>query len=193
MRLVIFLLIMGATWWLVNRLEAAPQGVEVDGSRVVVRTHDFEATFRRLVPVSQSYMVFGGNNDQHRNGLTHALVAGLPMSHARAIHASYPDFHRCASPGASQAKRLIEDMSLIATTRAARDALIEVVNLHDERIRAGGDRTCLTLSGAQLMLDSIHLRQDGQDVTHEVGRHFSRSHFYLAEQVEIPDCATLLR
>jgi hypothetical protein len=138
-------------------------------------------------------MVFGGTNDPHRNGLTHALVAGLPMPQARAIHASYPDFHRCASQGASQAKRLVEEMSLIATTRAARDALIEVVDLHDERVRSGGDRTCLTVSGAQLMLDSIHLRQDGRDITQDVSKHFSRTRFFLAEQVEIPDCVTLLR
>ena len=193
MRIVTFLLIMAATWWLVNRLEVAPQGVAVNGNRVVVQTDDIEATFRRLAPVSETYMVFGGNNDQRQNSMVHALVAGLPMPKARAIHASYPDFHRCASPGASQAKRLTEEMSLIATTRAAHDALIEVVDLHDERVRSGGDRTCLTVSGAQLMLDSIHLRQDGRDITQDVSKHFSRSRFFLAEEVEIPDCVTLLR
>ncbi len=197
MRLVIFLLIMAATWWLVSRLEVASQRVEVDASRVVVRTEDFETTFRKVGPMSGSFMVFGGNNDQHRNLATHALVAGLPMQHARSIHASYPDFHRCASPGAAQAKRYIEDLSLIASTRAARDTLVDVVDLHAERIRSGGDRTCMTLAGERLMLESIRLRQDGQDltqdVTPELGQAFSRSHVYLAEQVAIPDCATLLR
>jgi hypothetical protein len=192
-RVLIFLLVMGSTWWLVNRLDAAPQGVRVDGSQVVVQTDDVEATFRRLTSASGSYMVFGGNNDQQRNSMVHALVAGLPMLTARAIHASYPDFHRCASPGAAQAKQSIESLQMIGTTRAARDALIEAVDLHDERIRSGGDRTCLTFSGAELMLDSIRLRHDGQDVTHEVGRLFGNSRFFLAEQVELPDCVALLR
>jgi hypothetical protein len=190
---VIFLLLMGSTWWLVNRLDAAPQGVAVNGSQVVVQTDDVEATFRRLAPVSESYMIFGGNNDQQRNSMVHALVAGLPMPRARAIHASYPDFHRCASSGAAQAKQSIESMQMIGTTRAARNALIEAVDLHAERIRSGGDRTCLTFSGAELMLDSIHLRHDGQDVTREVGKLFGRSRFFLAETVELPDCVSLLR
>ena len=193
MRIVIFLLLMGATWWLVNRLEVTPQGVEVEVSQVVVRTGDFEMTFRKVGPLSGSFMVFGGNNDQHRNLATHAVVAGLPMQQARAIHSSWPDFHRCASPGAAQAKRYIEDLSLIASTRAARDTLVDVVDLHTERIRSGGDRTCLTVAGERLMLESVRLRQNGENLTQEVGRAFSRSHFYLAEQVEIPDCMTLLR
>jgi hypothetical protein len=184
---------MAGSWWLVNRLEAAPQGVVVNGNQVVVQTDDIEATFRRIAPVFASYMVFGGNNDQRQNSMVHALVAGLPMPKARAIHASYPDFHRCASPGAAQAKQSIESMQMIGTTRAARSALIEAVDLHAERIRSGGDRTCLTFSGAELMLDSIHLRRDGQDVTQELGRLFGRSRFFLADQVELPDCVSLLR
>ena len=115
------------------------------------------------------------------------------MQQARAIHSSWPDFHRCASPGAAQAKRYVEDLSLIASTRAARDALVDVVDLHAERIRSGGDRTCVSLTGERLMLESIHLRQNGEDLTQELSRAYSRSHFYLAEQVEIPDCVTLLR
>jgi hypothetical protein len=192
-RLLIFMLIMGATWWLVNRLEVAPRGIEVDATQVVVQTDDFEMTFRKVGPLSGSFMVFGGNNDQHRNLATHVVVAGLPMQQARAIHSSWPDFHRCASPGAAQAKRYIEDLSLIASTRAARDTLVDVVDLHAERIRSGGDRTCLTLAGERLMLESVRLRQNGDDLTQEVGRALGRSHFYLAEQVEIPDCVTLLR
>ena len=70
---------------------------------------------------------------------------------------------------------------------------MDVVDLHAERIRSGGDRTCVTLAGERLMLESVRLRQNGEDLTQEVGRAFSRSHFYLAEQVEIPDCVTLLR
>jgi hypothetical protein len=190
--LVTFALLAAAGYLLVGRLSLGSAGITLDGQQVLVETSDFEVRFTRVGHLSGSYMVFGGNNERPTNSVTHAIMATLGMHHAKFIAESYPDFHRCASPGAAQAKRLIEDMSFIGATRNAQRALAKVVDLHTKRIRSGGDRTCVSVSGAELMLDSMHLKHDGRDVTRDFAGAFKHSRFYLAEDVEIPDCQTLL-
>ena len=191
-RVVIFALVMGAAYWLVNHVGLGG-GVRLEDGQVIVAVKDFEAHFSRGAPVSASYMVFGGTNDRHPNALHDAHIVTLEMRHAQLIHASYPDFHRCSSPGAAQAKRYIEDFSVIGAGGSEQRALRRVVDLHDERVGGGGDRTCLTLAGAELHLESVTLLADGRDVTREVAGAFRRTRFVLADEVEIPDCQSLLR
>jgi len=44
-----------------------------------------------------------------------------------------------------------------------------------------------------LLLDSVRLDHDGQDITGSVGPLLAHTKLVLAEQVEIEDCQTLLR
>jgi hypothetical protein len=191
-RLLAIVLFLLAGYGLVNAIDPGA-AVRIEGRNVIVRTDDFEARFARLAPFSDSYMVFGGLNDQPKNSLTHATVATLAMRHAEAIHQRYPDFHRCSSPGAAQAKRWIEQMDFIGANRRTRKALVDVIDRHERSLRSGGDRVCLRVSGAELALESLKLRADGSDVTQQFQPAFRRSHFYLAEDVAIPDCQIALR
>ena len=50
----------------------------------------------------ETYMLFGGDAQQHRNSITHVIAAGLPILNARAISDIYPDFYMCKSPGAKR-------------------------------------------------------------------------------------------
>jgi hypothetical protein len=192
-RVVVFVLLIVAGYWLMNTLGVSGLGPRVDGRQLVIETSDLEVSFSRMGDLSESFMVFGGNNDQLKNSMTHVTLSALAMPHVRTIHQSYPDFHECKSPGAPQAQRLTETMSLIGADRGAQSALIDVVNLHKQQVGGGGERTCVTLTGAQLDLDSVRLRHDGTDITREVRPALRRTRFYVADEVEILDCQLLLR
>lgn len=156
-------------------------------------TKDFEVRFARTAGLCDSFMIFGGNNDQHENSFTHAILSGLPISHAREISQSYPDFHMCKSPGAKRAQRLTETLSMIGANGRAKRALIDVVSEHGKRVSSGGERTCVRMSGSGLELDSVRLKANGDDVTRDIARLHSRSRFYLADEVRLVDCQSLLR
>ncbi len=168
-------------------------GTRVEASTVVRDMKDFETTFSRVEDVADAYMIFGGDAKQRVNGFTHASVAALPIQEARWIAQRHPDFHRCASPGSKLAKDRIAPMSFVAADGTARDALAEAVELHEDRLRDDGDRTCFRVRGARLEIESIRVKHDDQDVTRRFAKPLSKTDFYLAEQVELADCAALLR
>ena len=191
--LVILALLVAVGYALVNEVSLGSAAVRIDGSHVVVDTGQLEVRFTRAGSLSDSFMVFGGNAERHANSFTDATLATLAMRHAQLIHQSYPDFHRCKSPGAAQAQRLTETSNFVGANRGARRALVKAVGLHDERVGQGGERTCVSVNGEQLRFDSVRAKQDGSDLTQQLGRAFAGASFYLAESVEIPDCQTLLR
>jgi hypothetical protein len=192
-RVMVFVLLVAAGYWLVNTLGVSGLGPRVDGRQLVIETSDLELRFSRMGDLSESFMLFGGDNDQRKNSMTHVTLSGLAMPHVRTIQQSYPDFHKCNSPGAPQAQRLTKSMSLIGADRGAQSALVDAVNLYKKRVGGGGERTCVTLTGAQLELDSVRLKHDGTDITREVRPALSHNRFYVADDVEIPDCQLLLR
>jgi hypothetical protein len=192
-RLFALIAIVVAAYALIDRIDTTSNGLTLEGREVAVETADFVARFTRAGSASESYMIFGGSNEQPRNSLSHTTLAALAMRHAELIHQSYPDFDRCSSPGAAQAKRWIETLNLIATSRSVEKVLVETIDVHGERIRSDGTRTCVSLTAAPLYLESVRLKEDGRDLTQEVGRVFHEVDFYLAEQAELVDCKTLLR
>lgn len=192
-RVMVFVLLVAAGYWLMNTLGVSGLGPHVDGRQLVIETSDLELRFSRTGDLSESFMVFGGDNDQRKNSMTHVTLSGLAMPHVKTIHESYPDFHRCNSPGAPQAQRLTETMSLIGADQGAQGALVDVVSLYKKRVRGDGEQTCVTLTGAQLDLDSVRLRHDGTDITREVRPALRHTRFYVVDEVEIPDCQLLLR
>ncbi len=192
-RLLVIAGVLFLAYWATGIVVGQTGVPRVEGGTVHLDTDDLEVRFATLGPVSESYMLFGGNNEQPRNSLTHATMATLEISHARLIHERYPDFHMCKSPGAAKAKRLIETVSFLAAGRRARNALVEAVDLNEERVRSGGERTCLTVSGSELSLDAVRLKQNSEDITSELRPKLARTRMVLAESAEIVDCQPLLR
>lgn len=195
-RLFLIAILACAAWFVTNHVDisiGSGVGTTVQGRRVIREAGQLEASFSKYGSLDETYMLFGGNTDEHPNSLTHAIVAGLPMRHARAISASYPDFHRCASPGAAQAKSFVENLSVVAANRASRNTLDEAVRLFHERVRAGGERTCIRVSGAPLSLDSVRVKEADEEITQQVAQAYDRMNLVLAEEVELEDCLTLLR
>jgi hypothetical protein len=197
-RLLLSSLVLGGAWFLVNHVGIAsldPRGVgtRVDGREVVRDMGEAEARFSVVGSADAAYMLFGGQVAPRRHSVVHATVAGLPIQHARLIAASYPDFHLCKSPGAPQAQRFTENLSLLAANRGARDALAEALDLYHARIGGDGERTCIQVAGAPLDLESVRLRDGSRDFTDQVARALARERIVLAERVQILDCRELLR
>ncbi len=67
------------------------------------------------------------------------------------------------------------------------------MDLNEERVRSGGERTCLTVSGSELSLDAVRLKQNSEDITSELRPKLARTRMVLAESAEIVDCQPLLR
>lgn len=194
-KLLLLLVLAAAGGWVyTNGIHLTP-GVDtrVEGRKVVLDSADVEVRYSQLGRVDETWMLFGGDATQRKNSPIHASLAGLPIVSARAIGARHSDFHLCRSPGADDAKRLTESLSFVAADGAALAGLQEAHALFEERLRSGGERTCVTVSGAQLLLDSVRLTHDDQDITGSFGPLLSRTKLVLAERVEVEDCQALLR
>jgi hypothetical protein len=195
----LYLVIVASGGWLllnavgVSSLDPRGVGTRMEGSRVVRDEGDLETRFARTGQLDETWMLFGGDATQRRNQATHGSFAGLPLRHARAIAARHPDFHLCRSPGAEDAKRHIESVNVVVADRAARAALADAVGLFDARLgRPDSERTCVSIRGAPLTLESVTVKQNGEDLTAQVAPLYQRTKLVLAERVEIRDCRPLL-
>ena len=192
-RLLIFAAVVALAYGLTSVVVEQSGGLRTEGRTVRLDTQDLEVCFTRLTALSDSFMLFGGNATQVRNSFTHAIVAALAIDEARLISARYPDFHLCKSPGAANAKRLIQTLSFVGASSGTRRTLAKAVDLHLERVRSGGIRTCLTIAGAELALDSIRLKENAADITEQVRSKLDSTRLILVESAEIVDCEPLLR
>jgi hypothetical protein len=73
------------------------------------------------------------------------------------------------------------------------NALVDAVDLFEERLGADGERTCISVSGAPISLKSVHLVQNGADITRDVAPALNEFKLILAQSVQIQDCQSLLR
>jgi hypothetical protein len=196
-RIFFFILLVVTGWFLLNVIGVSidPRGVgtQVQGREVIRDANQLEARFRVVGSLHESYMLFGGDAQQRRNSITHVTAAGLPIRNARSIASTYPDFHMCKSPGAKQAMQHTQTLSFVAADRAALNTLIDAVDLFEERLAAGGDRTCISVSGAPISLESVHIVQNGADITRDVAPSLNQTKLVLAQSVQIQDCQSLLR
>jgi hypothetical protein len=191
--LLFLILVAGGAYAFVNHVSLSSGNVRTEGRHTVVDADEIEVRFLRAGAASESLMVFGGTAERRRNSFTDATMSTLESYQARAISQRYPDFHKCASPGAAQAKRLIETTHFVAANGGIRRKLAKAVEEHDRRVGSGGDRMCVGVRGQELVLDSIRVKENGMDITQQFAPHFAGSQFLLAESVETPDCRTLLR
>jgi hypothetical protein len=190
-RLLLVLALLAAGYLVWNHLGLRGAGTRIEGSSVIVDADQLEATFERGTLTDETWMIFGGLADRPRNSLSHVTLAGLPLPDARMISASHPDFHRCSSPGAAQAKRLVRDRNFVAATDSVWGTLVDTLELFEERLHADGERTCVRVRGADLDLERVRLRENGADITADV-RPRMQIRFELAEEAEIVDCQEAL-
>ncbi len=99
----------------------------------------------------------------------------------------------CKYPGVKQAMQHTQSLSFVAADRAALNTLVEAVDLFEERIGTGAERTCISVTGAPISLESVHLVQNGADITRDVAPALNKFKLVLAQSVQIQDCQSLLR
>jgi len=169
-----------------------PLAPSVGGREIAIQTDDLEVRFDRYGAVSETYMLFGGTDAEMKNSISNVFVSGLAIRHASFISQRYPKFYRCSSPGAAQAKKLIENMALIAADGSTRNTLKRAIALHEDSLASGGDRTCLRFRGEQISLRSAKHREGGFDLTRELTKGYRQTDFFFVNDAEIADCKALL-
>ncbi len=93
------------------------------------------------------YMLFGGESVEHKNLPNPITLAGLEIADAKPIYARYPDFHRCASPGAALAQPKVEHLNLIPADVQVLDELKATLQEYEYNLGSDGDRVCVSLTG----------------------------------------------
>ena len=195
-RFFFFILLVGTGWFVLNVIGISidPRGVgtTIEGRNVILDADQLEARYSVVGSLHESYMLFGGDVQNRRNSITHATAAGLPILNARAISAVHPDFHMCKSPGAKQAMKHTKTLSFVAADRAALNTLVDAVDLFKERLQSGGERTCISVTGAPLSLESVVVVENGADITRDIAGAINQTQLVLAQSVLIQDCQSLL-
>ncbi len=190
-RLVAVVALLGGAAYLVQRYATSnPLRPEITEHEVVIRTDDLEIHLDRQGSVNQTYMVFGGTKVERTNQFSNVTLATIEIERAAVLRQSYPDFHRCSSPGARPAQRAVKTTHFIAADGSTRKKLRKVVELHERGVGKNGDRTCVTVVGEELSLDSILLAKNGADISPEGNSRLMKTRYVLARSVEIPDCLT---
>jgi hypothetical protein len=184
-------LLAAAAYVLVNRVESNPLSPELTRREVTVQSRHSEVRFQRGLPLDDAYMLFGGNSSEQRGHFTNVLLSGLAQRHVSLISRRYPDFTQCRSPGAASAKQAIEQMALIGRDGRARNTLLEVLQLHEERLQDGSERTCVSLRGQRLHLTSARATNTDVDLTDAIRNGHTQVDFYLVEEAAIVPCTNL--
>ncbi|HEX9814909.1 MAG TPA: hypothetical protein VGB31_08195 [Myxococcota bacterium] len=196
-RILFFILLVGTGWFLLNVIGVSidPRGIgtKIQGREVIVDADQLEARYSVVGSLHETYMLFGGDAQQRRNSITHVTAAGLPILNARSIAAVHPDFHLCKSPGAKQAMQHTQTLSFVAADRTALNTLVEALDLFEERLQSGGERTCISVTGAPISLESVKVVENGADLTRDVAGAVKQTRLVLAQSVQIQDCQPLLR
>ncbi len=140
--LLFFAVVAAGGWMLLNHvglagLDPCGVGTVLEGSQVLKADGDVETRLIRIGSLDETWMLFGGDTTRRRNQATDVSFAGLPLEHARAIAARHPDFHLCRSPGAADAKRLVQRINVIAADLAPLFARGELLLAERVEIRDG--------------------------------------------------------
>ena len=138
-------------------------------------------------------MIFGGNDAEQGGHFTNMLLSGIAQRHVSLISQRYSDFTQCRSPGAASAKQAIEHMGLIGRDGRARNTLLEALQLHEERLQDGSERTCVSLRGQRLHLTSARAANADVDLTDAIRNGHTQVDFYLVDEAAIVPCTNLTR
>jgi len=186
-------LLAAAAYVLVNRVESNPLSPELTRRELTVQSRLNEVRFQRGLPLDDAYMIFGGNSAEQGGHFVNVLLSGIAQRHVSLISQRYPDFTQCRSPGAASAKQAIEHMGLIGRDGRARNTLLEALQLHEERLQDGSERTCVSLRGQRLHLTSARAANADVDLTDAIRSGHTQVDFYLVNEAAIVPCTNLTR
>ena len=149
---------------------------------------DVKVDFSVTEEFSGDYMLFGGSYLSHKNAVVPTVLSGLHMDDVKDIYKDYPDFHKCASPGASLAKPLVLSLDFIPMDSSVLKELKDAINTFHANIKNDGDRVCVSISGNYLQLKKATIKANSADVTSKYGN----LNFRLVDSAEMIDCKNFL-
>lgn len=162
-----------------------------EDEELIVDAGDLDVYFELTQSFSETYMIFGGQRLNHKNAIGSVTLSAIGMADAIPIYERYPDFTRCSSPGAAQAKNAVNQMNLVAADSDVLDTLKEVLSEHNHSIRQGGDRVCVKLDGAVIEMTAAVIRAADEDIMGQLPRQARANYFYV-EYAEIVDAQSAL-
>ena len=165
--------------------------VTIEMNELYVAAGDFDVYFALHEPFEETYMLFGGDQVTHQGAFNNFWLAAISMDDARPIFEAYPDFHRCASPGAARAKKALKMMNIIVTDSDVLKALKEAVSEFNRKIGKGGDRVAVRLKGVKLEMTAARVRGADRDMLDRLPQE-ARSNYFLVESAEMVSARTAL-
>lgn len=98
------------------------------------------------------YALFGGGKSSGMLGEFN--VGALPMTHAKAIAAQYPDFYRCDSAAHASVISRMENIAIFPRNHQVYAQFGEMLKEYEKRIWNNGARMCFSISGKELSRSS---------------------------------------
>jgi hypothetical protein len=186
--LVLLAIVVVAGLGIRQLMKPSAPDLTIRGDEVTLATGDLDVRFSKGKSFEDTFMVFGGGHLEHRNAIANVSLAGLSVSHAKRIQRQYPDFHRCASPGAALAKDRVVDLDMVPADAETLSQLVSTLEEFDDSINNDGDRVCVHLRGAHMKLTSAEIREVGENVTDT----FQMTDFYLVDSARRVVCQEAL-
>jgi hypothetical protein len=186
--LVVFVIAVGVLLGIRQIASSKGPDLTITGDEVLLATGDLDYRFSKGKSFDGTYMIFGGDHTDHRNAISNVILAGLNVRDAKRIHQRYPDFHRCASPGAALAKDKIVDLQMVPTDGKTLATLRSSIDEFKDSIQNDGDRVCVQLHGSRLKLTSAEVREVGESVTETI----KMTNFYLIDSASHVECQQVL-
>ena len=88
-----------------------------------------------------------------------ALLSVIPLNTAERLARTYGDFRKCASPGASEAKRSVQPMILYAANRAVEQKLKSI-----NKLKTDGRDPVIQMTYMELMITNHKIKGIGEEI-----------------------------
>jgi hypothetical protein len=165
-----------------------------DGSSLKLPTvQGGTATFTIGDGFEGAYMLMGANEGCNDVRGSCGSLTVLPLDIATSLARRYPDFRRCSSAGAAAGKANTYDFRVLVPDSKTEKSLHQVVQDHEQRVRAAGTWSCVTLRGSSV--EFVQAEMHGATVTAaQVPKPPSnalKQYFLLLKAVEPRECPPL--
>lgn len=192
-RLLVLVMLATAAYFGAKHFELIGSGnvqlVHSGADRVVVaHVDDGKVTYSINGPAEETYMVFAGNLGG--SSFAHGSFNAIELTTMRRIAKRYPDFHRCDSAGAPEAKKASEYINVVGQ-RAMMRKLDRAFADAGSRERSGGERLCASVRGNWLTLEQLEKGEHtvtGAQYDSMLPAHAIKQYFLHVETLETRDC-----
>lgn len=125
-----------------------PPQVVIDKGEVQIRNKYHFAVLKKGTLFSAQGMLLGMDKGHF---YYHAWIAYLPMDKVQELLGKYPDFYRCDSPGANEAKASTLMADLVAADRSVENKIRQAKKCY-EKAKKSNKRSFVTFKGTNLRL-----------------------------------------